>query len=199
MTLDQIRICIVEDHRLLGQLVALEIESLGIDVHLVDLSDEVIGQIRDIEPKLVLLDVELGDGLSSPELCRALIADGVDVVLFTGVTDRLMLANFLEIGAKGILSKTSDLETLGHYVQNALQGRDVPPAPMVRAEMRREMERYQLSRTEALAPFQRLSRTEAEILALIVQGAQRQRLPLPDSSRWRRFGHRSELSTPNWV
>jgi DNA-binding NarL/FixJ family response regulator len=163
-------VCIIDDHRLLGQLVSMELGGLGFETRLFEPGPTVTSDVISTAPALVLLDLELGPEMSSTEACRDLVAADIDVVLFTGVTDRLLLASFLEIGVKGIVAKSEDIETLGEQVRRVLAGEDAKPSARVRQDLLHELDLYRSHRIEALKPFRRLSRSEAEILALIVGG-----------------------------
>ncbi len=163
-------ICIVEDHRFLGQLVALELESFGFATKLFEPTESLSAEILELKPKLILLDVELGPELDSLELCSTFVATGLDVVLFTGVQDTILLAKFLRFGARGILSKTEDLDNLATQVRQAIGGGEVAPSITDRIAMLSALDRHQATRAEALEPFRRLSQSEAEVLAEMVRG-----------------------------
>ena len=163
-------VCIVEDHRFLGQLVAIELETFGFEALLFEPDGMVLRTILDLKPALVLLDVELGLALDSLSACRELVEAGIEVVLFTGVQDTILLAEFLEVGAKGILSKTEDLDSLATQVRHAVSGGAVAPSLTDRIAMLSSLERHRASRAQALEPFEALSQSEAEVLAEIVNG-----------------------------
>lgn len=163
-------VCIVEDHRLLGQLVAIELGRIGYSALVLESDDFAIEPIMATQAKLVLLDVELGADVNSLELCRALVEQGRSVVLFTGVTDDVELATYLEAGAMGILGKTEELSRLAAQVRLALHDGAVEPGPNRRIEMLDALRRHRSAQHKAFEPFHRLSSSEAEVLALLIEG-----------------------------
>ncbi|MEZ5343258.1 MAG: response regulator [Acidimicrobiales bacterium] len=164
-------ICIVEDHRFLGQLVGMELDRFGFSTQLVEPDALISATIRTLNPTLVLLDVELGPSIDSLTVCQHLVSTGTGVVLFTGVHDPIRLAEFLEAGAKGIISKTDDLERVAELVRQAVTGGSVDPPLAERISMMQALDQHRTARAEALEPFHRLSQSEAEVLVEIVDGA----------------------------
>ncbi|MGE5564162.1 MAG: response regulator [Bacillota bacterium] len=126
------RILIVEDE----MLVALELESI-----LEDLGHEPAGIVPDLQTAenyfeesldLALVDLNLRDGLTGPQIGARLGAKGVTVVFITanpGLLDRGVA------GAIGVITKPSDEPTVKAAVDYALgvrEGRRVEPPPALR-------------------------------------------------------------------
>ena len=86
-------VLIVEDHTLLAEGLAAAFLAEGLVVHVVDgpSSDVIIAVAREVEPDLVLLDLMLGEeiGLTIP-MIPGLRSTGADVLVLTGITDRLL-------------------------------------------------------------------------------------------------------------
>ena len=126
------RILIVEDE----MLVAFELESI-----LEDLGHEPAGIVPDLETAesyfeesldLALVDLNLRDGLTGPQIGARLGAKGVTVVFITanpGLLDRGVA------GAIGVITKPTDEPTVRAAVDYALgvrEGRSVSPPPALR-------------------------------------------------------------------
>jgi DNA-binding response OmpR family regulator len=126
------RILIVEDEIL----VALELESI-----LADLGHEPVGIVPDLETAhayfdreidLALVDLNLRDGLTGPQIGQRLGAKGVTVVFITA-NPRLLGDGFA--GAIGVITKPTDERTVKAAVDYALgvrEGRSVSPPPTLR-------------------------------------------------------------------
>jgi DNA-binding response OmpR family regulator len=123
------RILIVEDE----MLVALELENV-----LEDLGYEAVGIVPDLEAAelyfdeaidLALVDLNLRDGLTGPQIGERLGAKGVTVVFITANPSLLGRG---VAGAIGVITKPTDEATVKASVDYALgvrQGRPVTPPP----------------------------------------------------------------------
>lgn len=126
------RILIVEDE----MLVALELECI-----LADLGHEAVGIVPDLETAhsyfdtaidLALVDLNLRDGLTGPQIGKALSANGVSV-LFITANPRLL--NNGIAGTIGVITKPTDEQTVKAAVDYALgvrEGRAVSPPPALK-------------------------------------------------------------------
>ena len=126
------RILIVEDE----MLVALELECI-----LADLGHEAVGIVPDLETAhsyfdtaidLALVDLNLRDGLTGPQIGKALGASGVSVVFITA-NPRLLDDGIA--GAIGVITKPTDEQTVKAAVNYALgvrEGREVAPPPALK-------------------------------------------------------------------
>ncbi len=126
------RILIVEDE----MLVAMDLESV-----LEDLGHEPIGIVPDLESArefydqpidLALVDLNLRDGCTGPEIGAQLGAKGVAVVF---VTANPGLLNKGIAGAIGVITKPTDEQIVKAAVDYALgsrRGRNVSPPPSMR-------------------------------------------------------------------
>lgn len=126
------RILIVEDE----MLVALELECI-----LADLGHEAVGIVPDLETAhsyfdtaidLALVDLNLRDGLTGPQIGKALSANGVSVVF---ITANPRLLNNGIAGTIGVITKPTDEQTVKAAVDYALgvrEGRAVSPPPALK-------------------------------------------------------------------
>ena len=104
-------VVMIDDHALLCQVVAGQLEGRGHATALVDLREPIVEQVREFDPELVLLDLELGpEQPDGRQLIEALIEICPDVLIVTGVTDELIIAECLELGVRGVLAKSSSFD-----------------------------------------------------------------------------------------
>lgn len=165
------RILIVEDHELLSEGVALALRASGYDVTVSSEKslDGIVTLASKVRPKLVLLDLQLGDMGSGCDLVGPLRAGGAEVLMLTGVTDPAELGACIEAGAAGVVGKATSFDTLMGAIDSALQG-----SPGFQAAQREQWlaaaKERRAERRAALGPFESLTAREAETLALLVDG-----------------------------
>lgn len=167
-------VLIVEDHELLAQALAAALDAEGIEVAVLPLSAdperEVSLRLAEGRPAVVLLDLDLGPGRRPGEsLIRGLVAKGAAVVVVTGATDPLRLGGCLNLGAAGVLAKTSPVDGVLAAVRAAADGSPVM-ASGDRSALLARMRVRQAEERAAQAPFQRLTPREAEVLQQLAQG-----------------------------
>lgn len=165
-----IRVMMVDDHPVVrAGLRALLDSDEGIDVvaeadsgeHALHLLDE-LAATGDGAPDLVLMDVNLGDGIDGIETTRRLRARhaGVKVLAVTTFDAEADILGALEAGATGYVLKDSPTEALQEAVRDAAAGRSVL-SPEVQQRLVRRM----------IDPRTALSPREAEILEALASGA----------------------------
>ena len=119
-----LRVLIVDDHTLLCEsLVAILAPQEGFDMmtaNTVDAACEIIAQTGPFDA--ILLDYEIPgvDGLNG--LRTLLEANGGKVVLLSGVASWPTIERALEAGARGFISKTLAVGTLGHAIRYVAAG-----------------------------------------------------------------------------
>lgn len=169
-----LRILIVDDHALIAQGVAVALEAEGVEVAVSTgpTSGDVLRAARSMHPDVVLLDLQLegqiGSGLS---LIDPLRAQGAQVLVLTGVTDRLRLAECLERGAVGIMSKSDPFDELVSQVLAAGTGEAVTPEAE-RIAMVQELRIRRAEQRERVEPLQRLTPRESAVLGELMTGKQ---------------------------
>jgi DNA-binding NarL/FixJ family response regulator len=167
-----LRVVVVEDHQLLVTTLALALSQRGVEVHTpVDHApDTIVGTVRSLAPVLVLLDLDLGPALGSGlDLIRDLIDAGGRVVMMTGVADRTRLAECLEAGAIGIVSKTEGFGDLVDAVTRAAAGEELL-TNRERQGLIQELGDRRAVDHQRSAPFASLSPREQVVLAGLVAG-----------------------------
>lgn len=165
-------VLIVEDHELLAQslVYALRAEGLEAQTFAPTSAEHILKVAEQRRPDVVLLDLELGGDIgSSLDLVRPLTDQGAAVMMVTGVTDRLRLAECLEAGATGLLHKSLPFEELVVAIQEVVAlGSLVTPEQ--RQELLGELRRQRAADAEQRAPFDRLTPREQEVLTALIDG-----------------------------
>lgn len=164
------RVAVVDDHEIIAQALEAVLRGHGHDVVRVDpVVDDLLGAVLDVDPDLVLLDLDLGPMGDSSPVITPLVEAGVRVVVLTGVTDRRRKARCLRAGSHAVVSKHRSFGELQDVVLAALEGEDVMPANEREDELAwlRSAEAEQRHR---LLGFDDLSPREAEVLGALAEG-----------------------------
>ncbi|RNL80184.1 DNA-binding response regulator [Nocardioides marmorisolisilvae] len=166
------RVVIVDDHQLLAESVALALSALGVETAVFDLprAASKLTSILALTPDLVLLDLDLGQGIAEGlALVAPLVDGGCRVLVVTAWMDPEAIGAALADGAVGVVDKSAPLEHLIAVATACAQG--VYSVP--RAEKRRiddAARRQRTSRERELAPFAMLTLREAEVLRCLIRG-----------------------------
>jgi DNA-binding NarL/FixJ family response regulator len=121
-------------------------------------------------PDLILLYLDLGAGAGSGvALVEPLRALGARVVILTGALSRLRVAEAVEAGAVGWVSKAAPLPALLRAVRAAAAGIPLLPAHE-RSALLVELARHRAEQRSRFAPFERLTPRERQVLAALVRG-----------------------------
>ena len=166
------RLIMIEDHELLAQSLQAALSAENIEVVRVwsDDREKLLSEALVAAPGLLLLDFDLGPNIGTAlGLIAPLKAGGFDVVMLTGVTDRLVLAECLEEGAIGIIDKSVSFDDLLDRVHTALD----EGALMSRHEREELLSRLRLSRAareREMRAFHELTTREREVLGALMQG-----------------------------
>ena len=165
------RVLIVDDHELLAESLAFCLRRGGVEARLAPTSsaDAIVAMAGAYQPNAVLLDLALGE-LSGTDLIRPLReVTGAPVLVVTGTVDRIRLAECLEAGAAGIISKTCGFQVLLEKVLDVLTGQS-PLAEPERVALLDELRRRRAAEQCRLAPFQALTPKERCVLAALMEG-----------------------------
>ena len=166
------RVLVVEDHVLVAIVLQLALSGRGWDVATVSgpTALEVVAHAQRFEPQCVLLDINLGGDVGrGVELIRPMLSTGAHVVMLTAETRRTVLAECIEAGAAGWLSKGALLDEVDWTLGHVLAGGSI----LGRADRAALLEELRLERagtTSAHAIFERLTQREALVLGALIDG-----------------------------
>ena len=125
--------------------------------------------MRTHRPGVVLLDLDLGALGDGVELVRPLTELGARVLVVSGTTDRLRLAETLALGAVGFLSKQAPFEQLLSTILEVAAQRPVLSTAL-RYQLMVELRAARAARSKDLAPFTALTPKERVVLTAMTQG-----------------------------
>lgn len=173
-----VRMLIVDDHGLLAEGLAGAVSELGVDTFVVSppVPEEILALAAEQRPALVVLDLDLGSpvGRSTP-LIAPLVSEGASVVMLTGVTDNVPLAECLEAGASGVISKSVGFAELLAIIERLLAG-DSSMFERQRQELASELRRHRAEQLDKTAALRTLTPREREVLAGLSDGRSAQEL-----------------------
>ncbi|MEV1041931.1 response regulator [Streptomyces sp. NPDC088394] len=121
--------------------------------------EEAVALAAKLTPDVVLMDLQLGEGIDGVEATRRIAASGVHVLVLTTYDTDADITRAIEAGATGYLLKAERPEELFAAIRSAAQGRTTlspPVASRVMARMRK--------------PLPTLTERELDILAQLSQG-----------------------------
>jgi two-component system nitrate/nitrite response regulator NarL len=168
---DAVAVLIVEDHMLLAQSLLIALNAEGCHAEVAELTDPatLLAQVRVSRPGVVLLDLDLGVLGDGVDLVKPLTELGARVLVVSGTTDRRRLAETVERGAVGFMSKTVHFEQLLATVLDVVAQRPVL-STAVRYELMAELRRARATRSKDLAPFMTLTPRERAVLSALAKG-----------------------------
>jgi DNA-binding NarL/FixJ family response regulator len=121
--------------------------------------EEAVALAAKLTPDVVLMDLQLGEGIDGVEATRRIAATGVHVLVLTTYDTDADITRAIEAGATGYLLKAERPEELFAAIRSAAQGRTTlspPVASRVMARLRK--------------PLPTLTDRELDILAQLSQG-----------------------------
>ena len=132
--------------------------------------EALVREVVDGPPALVLLDLDLGGVIGDGgDLVAPFVDAGCRVLVVSGSTDVEQVCRALEAGAVGVVGKDAPFERLLDAALAVARGEQVL-AYGERMAMLDEGCRLRTEREQALAPFERLSSREAEVLRALAAG-----------------------------
>lgn len=174
-----LRVLLVDDHALLveGLALALRREGLRVTAVTTPCRRAVLEHVVEVAPHVVLLDLALGDDAASG---RHLIdpiraSSGAEVLILSGLSDRVALGECLEAGAAAVLRKSAHVDEIAAAVRRAAAG-EPAMREHERLEYLVELRRHREQRRDELAPFEALTAREQEILAELMRGKSAQEI-----------------------
>jgi DNA-binding NarL/FixJ family response regulator len=165
------RIAIVEDHELLADSLAFALSGGGFEPVVIRPTSEreVLHRVFELAPRVVLLDVHLGEMGSGLELIEPLRALKVDVICVTGEASRAVWGACIESGAAGIVSKAVPFDELVERISAVLAG-EAAISATEREALLYAVRKHRNDERVRLEPFQRLTVRECEVLHELMEG-----------------------------
>ncbi len=162
-----IRTLLVDDHQLVRSGIRRILEDAdGIDVvGEAGSGEEALGQVRSLDPDVVLMDVNM-PGIGGLEATRKLlrIAPALKIIALTIHMDEPYPSRLLEAGAMGYLTKGCDVEEIVKAIRHVSGGQRY-----IGADIARHMALTGFSGGGQNC-FQKLSRREMQVMMMITQG-----------------------------
>ncbi len=107
------RILVVDDDRLIGELINNYLSEEEYEVFFVDNGEGVLNYVKRVRPHIILLDVLMADKDGLEVLKQVKEVDPmIGVIMITGVKDEDVVRKALELGAIDYITKPLDLEYL---------------------------------------------------------------------------------------
>lgn len=166
-----VTVLIVEDHALLAQTLVIALNAEGCSTRVAGHTTvpALLDQVRTLRPVVVLLDLNLGALGDGVDLVKPVTELGARVLVVSSSTDRQRLAETLELGAVGFLSKRAPFEQLLSTVLDVVAERPVLSAAK-RYELMAELRAARAARRKDLAPFIALTPRERAVLGALAKG-----------------------------
>jgi two-component system nitrate/nitrite response regulator NarL len=171
----QMRILIVEDHMLFAESLELVLSVEGYDVRRIPVPDTasspgtLLSSLVRLQPRIVLLDLDLGRFGDGTRLIAPLATTGINVVVLTSSTDRSQWGEAIRCGARTVLSKTQPLSCVLATVRRINAG-----LPVLTFEDREDLLRaWRQQRSElreSLGKLSLLTARESQVLGHLMKG-----------------------------
>lgn len=166
------RVLVVEEHGLVAMGLRLALSAQGWVVEIATGSDPqaVVAHAQRFEPQCVLLDIHLSSGMGRGiDLISPLASTGAHVVMLSAEERRLVLAQCLEAGAAGWIGKGATLDEVDAALGDVIAGRSIV-GRLERAALANELQLDRVSRLQANAVFECLTKREVLVLTELVDG-----------------------------
>ncbi|HSG79423.1 MAG TPA: LuxR C-terminal-related transcriptional regulator [Acidimicrobiia bacterium] len=163
------RVLVVDDRALVAQSLAASLS--GRRWHVDVLPEPLLGDaVPIVGPGTGCALVAAALGPAAPALIRELTFSSWRVLLLAHADDRLGVAAALDAGASGWVSVTDELAELSGAIEAVFGGVVDLVDPNERTALAIELRRHRTTSARALAPFERLTPREREVLAGLVEG-----------------------------
>ncbi|OGO36581.1 MAG: hypothetical protein A2W35_02225 [Chloroflexi bacterium RBG_16_57_11] len=165
-----ISILLADDHTILrqGLRAILEVESDIIIIGEADSGQEVLDQIKELKPDILVLDLALPD-MSGLEVIRRLHYGSyqTQVVVLSMHARGAYVQEALKYGAKGYVLKGSDAKELVQAIRQAMLGQHYLSPSLAKSSVEAQ---FQMTQSQRLDPLKTLTNREREIMPLAASG-----------------------------
>ena len=166
-----IRVLLVEDHDLLADSVAAALTAEGYDVVRPPALDAaaIVAAAQESPVQVALVDLRLSEQTTALPLIPQLRDAGAAVLMVTGETDKVMLAECVEAGAIGLVHKSVALDELIDAVHHVAELR-THMSKAERDDLLQQLRQHRRADSERLGPFRELTAREQQVLAGLMDG-----------------------------
>ena len=169
------RVLIVEDHKLFAEAVDLALSGEGYDVRRIEVPDDptapgaLVAAITKHQPRVVLLDLDLGRFGDGVRVIEPIARSGANVVVVTGSEDRARWGDAIRSGARTVLSKSQPLRDILATVRRIVAGLPVLDREE-RDELVSEWHRHRFEFQGVRERLELLTVREREVLGHLMKG-----------------------------
>lgn len=162
-----ISVLLVDDHELVRTGIEALLNAVD-DIFVMDVAscgEEALQITEQLSPDIILMDVNM-PGMGGMEACRRLLQrhPQVKIIALSAYNDGFIPEQLLKLGASGFISKNSPVEEMVNAIRNVMSGIPYLCKDMVYNRAEQNMQKL----TDD--PFAQLSKREAEVTSLILQG-----------------------------
>jgi len=122
----KVRILVVDDEEIIRNLLRRTLEEAGYNVVTAANGEEALQEVRQLEPKAVLLDIKM-PGLSGMEVLSKLTLDhpNICVIMITAVGDTQTAVEAMKLGAYDYITKPAQPKDVVRRVHKALEEKEL--------------------------------------------------------------------------
>lgn len=173
--MQRVKVAVIEDHTLFAESLVVALGFEGYDVKRVPLGtpgrdiSTLLPLVLRSNPRVVLLDLDLGRHGNGARLIEPLTRSGTAVLVITGNNDRSRWGEALAHGARKVLPKSAPLNDIAATIRKVTQGLPVMDREE-RADLMRCWHAEQVAVREARTKLERLTKRETQVLAHFLEG-----------------------------
>ena len=169
----RIRVLVIDDNRLVreGLAALLDAQSDLKVVAAVESTIDVLSQLQELKPHVVLMDagLENGDTFRSVETIRK-TAPEAKVIVMDLLPAPEDVIEFIKAGANGFVMKDATVEDLVNTIRSVALGADVVPPALTGTLLSHIAQQAAIHRLPGVAEAVRMTKREREIMNLIAEG-----------------------------
>lgn len=171
------RVAVVDDHALFAESLKVALEIEGYDVRLATPNVNgrsqaaLLSTILHLEPRVVLLDLDLGTLGNGARLVHPLTRAGIAVIVITASRERPTWGEAIRYGARTVMCKSAALEDILATVRRVNEGRRV----LSREDREEYLTLWHQQRAwvnDVRQRLEQLTNRESEVLAMLMDGSQ---------------------------
>jgi DNA-binding NarL/FixJ family response regulator len=169
------KVALVEDHLLFAESLEIALGMEGYQVRRIPLPERpsslgaVLASILRVQPRIVLLDLDLGAHGNGARLIEPLARAGIAVVVVTGNADHVLWGECMRNGARRVIPKSTRLNEIIATVRRICNG-----LPVVKTEEREELlqlwHNHRATTHELRRRLERLTHREQVVLGELMLG-----------------------------